>query len=119
MTGSYDPQLRLYQSLATGVAATRYLYDGAQIIGEYNSANVLSAALGLPSEIGRVVPLSRSAREFQDIVVWLPENADHPPDADHPWRVAHPIVCALRLARDPARGREIVDGWGIVPGGGA
>lgn len=49
-------------------------------------------------------------------VVWLPENPDHPPDADHPWRVAHPIVCALRLARDPSRGREIVDGWGIVPG---
>jgi hypothetical protein len=50
-------------------------------------------------------------------VVWLPENADHPPDAAHPWRVAHPIVCALRLGRDPARGKEIVDAWGIVPGG--
>ena len=50
-------------------------------------------------------------------VVWLPENAEHPPDSSHPWRVAHPIVCALRLARDPARGREIVDGWGVVPGG--
>lgn len=49
-------------------------------------------------------------------VRWLPANEDHPPDADHPWFVAHPIVCALRLARDPARGREIVDAWGIVPG---
>lgn len=49
-------------------------------------------------------------------VGWLPENADHPPGLDHPWRVAHPIVCALRLARDPSRGREIVDAWGIVPG---
>jgi hypothetical protein len=51
-------------------------------------------------------------------VVWLPENTDHPPDAAHPWRVAHPLVCALRLARDPARGKEIVDAWGIVPAGG-
>jgi hypothetical protein len=49
-------------------------------------------------------------------VGWLPPNDDHPPDASHPWRVAHPIVCALRLARDPARGREIVEAWGIVPG---
>lgn len=49
-------------------------------------------------------------------VRWLPTNEDHPPDDAHPWFVAHPIVCALRLARDPARGREIVDAWGIVPG---
>ena len=49
-------------------------------------------------------------------VRWLPENLDHPPTATHPWRVAHPIVCALRLAADPARGQEIVDTWGIVPG---
>jgi hypothetical protein len=28
------------------------------------------------------------------------------------------MVCALRLARDPARGREIVQDWGIVPGDG-
>lgn len=50
-------------------------------------------------------------------VRWLPTNEEHPPDDAHPWFVAHPIVCALRLARDPARGREIVDAWGIVPGG--
>lgn len=50
-------------------------------------------------------------------VRWLPLNDEHPPDAEHPWLVAHPIVCALRLAADPARGREIVDAWGIVPGG--
>jgi len=29
--------------------------------------------------------------------------------------VAHPMVCALRLAADPSRGREIVESWGIVP----
>ena len=50
-------------------------------------------------------------------VMWLPENRDLPPDDEHPWRLAHPILCALRLAADPARGREIVEGWGIVPGG--
>jgi hypothetical protein len=50
-------------------------------------------------------------------VQWLPRNLDHPPDDRHAWHVAHPIVCALRLARDPARGREIVEDWGIVPGG--
>lgn len=49
-------------------------------------------------------------------VRWLPEHPDHRPDPDHPWRVAHPMVCALRLAADPARGREIVEAWGIVPG---
>jgi hypothetical protein len=50
-------------------------------------------------------------------VTWLPTNEDHPADGDHPWLVAHPLVCALRLAADPARGREIVDDWGIVPQG--
>lgn len=50
-------------------------------------------------------------------VQWVPENEDHPPSETHPWRVAHPIVCALRLAADPARGREVVEQWGIVPDG--
>jgi hypothetical protein len=50
-------------------------------------------------------------------VRWLPDLEDVPPTDDHPWRVAHPIVCALRLAADPSRGREIVDQWGIVPTG--
>lgn len=39
-------------------------------------AAALSKTLGLPSEIGRVVPRSRLAREFQDIVVWLPGRRD-------------------------------------------
>ena len=50
-------------------------------------------------------------------VVWVPENRDHPPSERYPWRVAHPMLCALRLARDPARGAEVVEDWGIVPGG--
>lgn len=47
----------------------------------------------------------------------LPLNEEHLADDTHPWQVAHPIVCALRLAADPARGSEIVEDWGIVPGG--
>jgi hypothetical protein len=50
-------------------------------------------------------------------VEWLPLNDEHPPDAQHPWSVAHPMLCAVRLAADPARGREIVEDWGIVPTG--
>jgi hypothetical protein len=49
-------------------------------------------------------------------VQWLPELDGFGPDDDHPWHVAAPMVCALRLAKDPARGREIVEDWGIVPG---
>ena len=49
-------------------------------------------------------------------VDWLPLNDDHPPDAEHPWAIGHPQLCALRLAADPARGREIVEAWGIVAG---
>ena len=49
-------------------------------------------------------------------VHWFPVNADYPPDDERPWLVGHPMVCALRLAADPARGREIVESWGIVPG---
>jgi hypothetical protein len=48
-------------------------------------------------------------------VEWLPLNEEHPPDDAHPWSVAHPVLCAVRLAADPARGREIVEDWGVVP----
>jgi hypothetical protein len=51
-------------------------------------------------------------------VGWIPELAGFEPDDAHPWRVGHPVVCALRLAADPARGREIVEDWGVVPEGG-
>lgn len=34
----------------------------------------LSESLRLPSQIGRVVPRSRSARQFDDVVVWLPQR---------------------------------------------
>ena len=39
-TLAYDPASRLYQS-TTGTTVTRYLYDGAEIIGEYTGSNVL------------------------------------------------------------------------------
>jgi hypothetical protein len=39
-------------------------------------ASALSASLGLPSEIGAVVPRSRRARQFNDITVWLPDRRD-------------------------------------------
>jgi hypothetical protein len=32
----------------------------------------LTGVIGLPSEIGRVVPRSRSSSEFEDVIVWLP-----------------------------------------------
>lgn len=49
-------------------------------------------------------------------VRWLPRFDGAPPDDEHPWSVAHPLVCALRLAADPSRGREVVEAWGIVAG---
>ncbi len=50
-------------------------------------------------------------------VRWLPDNPDHQPTDAYPWRVGHPLLCALRLASDPARGQEIVETWGVVPMG--
>ena len=41
-TLSYDPFGRLYQtSMGTAPSTTRFLYDGVDMIGEYNSANAL------------------------------------------------------------------------------
>lgn len=39
-------------------------------------ADYLSDALQLPAEVGRVIPRSRTAQEFADITVWLPERRD-------------------------------------------
>ena len=91
----------------------------------------IAAAGDLPAR--RYVPTARVLRRVRSLAdrsgtnrTWLritpvghlPLNDEHPPDDTHPWAVAHPLVCALRLAADPARGREIVEQWGIVPGGG-
>lgn len=36
--------------------------------------SALSETLGLPADIGRVVPRSLTARQFNDVVVWLPDR---------------------------------------------
>ncbi len=41
VTLSYDPAGRLYQTAQTGGATTRFLYDGANLIGEYSASNAL------------------------------------------------------------------------------
>ena len=38
---SYDPSGRLYQTTDGGGSATRFLYDGQQVVGEYNTAGGL------------------------------------------------------------------------------
>ncbi len=37
----YDPLGRLFQTTTSGGTVTRYLYDGANLIGEYNSSSIL------------------------------------------------------------------------------
>lgn len=39
---TYDPVGRLYRASATGVTATRFLYDDVSIIAEYNDSNALT-----------------------------------------------------------------------------
>jgi RHS repeat-associated protein len=38
---TYDPLSRLFSSTTVGGTVTRYLYDGANVIGEYNTSNTL------------------------------------------------------------------------------
>ena len=40
VTLNYDPAMRLYQSVGGGVT-TRFLYDGPDMIAEYNASNAL------------------------------------------------------------------------------
>jgi hypothetical protein len=89
----------------------------------------IAAAADLParcyvdkSGLRRVRPVAASAGGATRCWVrpapvrWLPELEGHDPDGAHPWRIAHPMLCAIRLAGEGARGREIVEDWGIVPG---
>ncbi len=95
---------------------------GAHITAAGRPAGALLRAVGRRGCGGRDRWPSAASRRvlgaMRAPLQWLPENHDHQPDDAHPWHVAHPLVCALRLAADPARGREMVDAWGIVPGGG-
>ncbi|MBN2447916.1 MAG: hypothetical protein JXO22_14385 [Phycisphaerae bacterium] len=45
-------------------------------------ARTLSEALELPADIGRVIPRSWRAQEFDDIVIWLPDRAGRAFDCD-------------------------------------
>ncbi len=58
-------------SLATTGAYAWYLRSGRY---RRHCSQYLSQSLGLPSEIGKVVPRSFSSREFEDVSVWLPER---------------------------------------------
>lgn len=88
----------------------------------------IAAAGDLPARV--YVPNTRTLRRLRSLadpdlptrtwvrvspVEFLPTSDDHPADPAHPWIIAAPLICALRLAADPARGREIVEDWGIVP----
>jgi hypothetical protein len=50
-------------------------------------------------------------------VRWVPLLDEIDAEEAHPWRIAHPMLCALRLGADHARGRELVEAWGIIPDG--
>jgi hypothetical protein len=68
-------------------------------------AEYLASCLELPSEIGRVVPRSRMQREFDDVVVWLPQRRG---PALHTRRA---IVAYTPTAADPdAYEIELIDG---------
>lgn len=73
------------------------------------------------SSVRRLRPMvdrSSPTRTFVRVspISWIPELDGFGPTDDFPWRIAHPMLCALRLAADMSRGREIVEAWGIVPG---
>lgn len=50
---------------------------------------------------------------------WVVENkeVEKGNHGRYPWTIGHPLLCALRLAKNGSRGREIVEAWGIVPEG--
>lgn len=58
-------------------------------------AAYLSECLGLPADIGGVVPRSLRAREFTDVVVWLPQRRDEA------FRCKSALVRSLAVADDP------------------
>lgn len=132
-TAAHWPDDR-WMPLAAEITEVAARADGTELVRVDERAATLggariAAAGDLPARL--YVPNERALRRLRPLVdregtpvTWvrvapirhLPLNPDHPPDASHPWSVAHPIICALRLAADPARGREIVEDWGIVPG---
>ncbi len=67
-------------------------------------SRALTEALGLPAEIGRVVPHTFAVTEFRDVRVWLPDHRD---------RV---LICRSAVVR-PLQAPP--GGWGIEAFGGA
>lgn len=131
-TAAHWPDDR-WTGLAADITEVAARVDGAPLVRVDERAATLggariAAAGDLPARL--YVPNERVLRRLRPLVdrratpaTWarvspvnhVPLNPDHPADPSHPWSVAHPIICALRLAADPARGREIVEDWGIVP----
>ena len=58
-----------FGSLAATLGYARYLRSAAY---RDHCAATVGASLGLPCDIGQVVPRSWTAREFDDVTVWLP-----------------------------------------------
>ncbi len=77
----------------------------------------MAALRRLRGSVNRDLPTRSWVREPP--IGWIPLNEEHPADDKHPWSVAAPMLCALRIAADPARGSEIIDDWGIVPKAGS
>lgn len=65
--------LALYGSLSVSVGYAWYLRSDAY---RSSAEQRLSSYIELPSDIGGVVPRSWFAREFRDVVVWLPQKRD-------------------------------------------
>lgn len=90
---------------------------GARITaaGDLPARLYLTSAAALRKARG-LVDRERPTRSWVRLapVTWVPDNDAHPAGPTQPWRVAHPVLCALRLAADPARGREIVEAWGVA-----
>jgi hypothetical protein len=91
-------------SLATSVGyalyirSERYRHFIADGVGEF---------LGLPTEIGRVVPLSSRSRGFNDVRIWLPSRRSQVFEAD---------LAVWRNAAAPGEGNrlELHDSWLLI-----
>lgn len=93
-------------SLAVIVGYGWYLRSG---LYRARCAAALSAAIGLPADIGRVAPRSLWARDFYDITVWLPQRRG---------RALHCERATLSKLPDNERGDMAVGAYEIAMTGG-
>lgn len=90
---------------STIAASAGYAWYLRSALHRKSCAEELSIRLGLPSEIGAILPLSMRAREFRDIRVFLPDRRDLAMHASRARVVSRPIPA------DPAAyDIEITDG---------